>query len=527
MGVNGHSNMRRRQRGVALLTVLWIVAILMILASTFAFAVQTDARLAASYVQRTRATWLAEAGLQRAFIELRDTPQQFTAMHEYAGPTQPWVLYLDSLEESDLGLADGRFLVTAIDEASRINLNFVDEEVLQNLLADEPELVDAILDWRDEDDSVRLAGAESDYYASLAKPYMTRNAPFETVSELMLLRDVTAGRFFGPGGLSPLANLEQLRDEDYERTPLTDLFTVSSYDENLDLSGAQRLNLNDVTAEELVQQFEDILTQQEAEAIVNLRDGGQAGQVGQVEMPYNSGPVSPNGMMIPGAGGGALAPPGGRQMPGGMPGGGMPGSTMPGGLPGGGMPGQMPGQPGGQPGAQPGGQPGAPGDEADGIEHVADLLQVIDREKLAQIYDRLTATDDVRLMGLINLNTASAEVLAALPGMDASLADIIAAARMEQPFETVGDLLRLTEITEEVFRQVAPLLTTRSMALRLTAQGSVGEGDRELAGKIEALVVTEVTPQQSADPSAPAGATDPSGVPQRTLRLVYRRVDVR
>jgi general secretion pathway protein K len=56
--------------------------------------------------------------------------------------------------------------------------------------------VDSILDWRDSDDLHRLNGAENNYYQSLPKPYACKNAPFDTVEELLLVRGMRPEFFY-------------------------------------------------------------------------------------------------------------------------------------------------------------------------------------------------------------------------------------------------------------------------------------------------------------------------------------------
>lgn len=67
-------------------------------------------------------------------------------------------------------------------------------------------LVPAIIDWIDPDDEVtvlpfiqgRNAGAESDYYQGLEKPYKCKNAPLEVLGELMLVKGITKDILHGP-----------------------------------------------------------------------------------------------------------------------------------------------------------------------------------------------------------------------------------------------------------------------------------------------------------------------------------------
>ena len=61
---------------------------------------------------------------------------------------------------------------------------FVGMEDLERLTT----LENAWEDWLDKDDMPRLDGAEKDYYETLTPPYEPRNAPIETVSEVLLIK---------------------------------------------------------------------------------------------------------------------------------------------------------------------------------------------------------------------------------------------------------------------------------------------------------------------------------------------------
>jgi hypothetical protein len=102
--------------------------------------------------------------------------------------------------------------------------------------------------------------------------------------------------------------------------------------------------------------------------------------------------------------------------------------------------------------------------------------------------------DHVRLdpqlvrLGPVNVNTASLEVLRALPGMTDQLASRIIAARpygdKDQKGRGIGDLLdgdvlgATDEDVLEVFRQMAHLLTTRSDMFQIISLGQALDEDR-------------------------------------------------
>jgi general secretion pathway protein K len=56
------------------------------------------------------------------------------------------------------------------------------------------------MDWREKGDLRRLNGAKSDYYLSLPNPYKAKNADFDTLEELLLVKGVTRELLYGDGG---------------------------------------------------------------------------------------------------------------------------------------------------------------------------------------------------------------------------------------------------------------------------------------------------------------------------------------
>ena len=68
-----------RQRGLALVMVLWLLILLTVIAASHARVVRTETRLASNYVEAGKARSLAEAGAHHAIIELlvRDQDQRW------------------------------------------------------------------------------------------------------------------------------------------------------------------------------------------------------------------------------------------------------------------------------------------------------------------------------------------------------------------------------------------------------------------------------------------------------------------
>ncbi|HSV28397.1 MAG TPA: hypothetical protein VLL76_02530, partial [Candidatus Omnitrophota bacterium] len=165
-----------RQGGFALLSVLWGLAFLGVLAAAIA-AVATDrAHRARNLAEAARAEALADAGFVHGVAHLL----------EHAGDP----LWRADGQPYALDLGDGRVEIVLRDEAGRVDVNYADQALLAGLLAGAgldaeaaEALADAIQDWSDGDDLRRLNGAEAADYrdAGIDPP---ANRPFALVAEL-------------------------------------------------------------------------------------------------------------------------------------------------------------------------------------------------------------------------------------------------------------------------------------------------------------------------------------------------------
>lgn len=89
-----------------------------------------------------------------------------------------------------------------VDEAAKLNINTATYDMLMALPNMTDDVAAAIIDWRDDNDTVYGGGAESDYYLSLPEPYHCKNAPFETIEELLLVRNVTRELLYGDSAVA-------------------------------------------------------------------------------------------------------------------------------------------------------------------------------------------------------------------------------------------------------------------------------------------------------------------------------------
>ena len=167
----------RRQRGVALILVLWVIALMSVLLGSFALIARTENLESRHLFDTTTARYAAEAGLERAVYELRN-PDPLT---RWVGDGRPYEFAFDN----------ALVHVELTDESGKIDINSADDALLQSLFVSigantdqAAALSDAIQDWRDPDDVVRPHGAEAAEYKTAGLSYVPRNAPFQTVSEV-------------------------------------------------------------------------------------------------------------------------------------------------------------------------------------------------------------------------------------------------------------------------------------------------------------------------------------------------------
>jgi DNA uptake protein ComE-like DNA-binding protein len=112
---------------------------------------------------------------------------------------------------------------------------------------------------------------------------------------------------------------------------------------------------------------------------------------------------------------------------------------------------------------------------------------VVDENLFMDIADDVTVDSGQSLSGAININTASLDVLACLPGVTRDLAQAIVSQRQSgEFFASAGELLKVPGMTRDVFKQIAPLVTARSETFRILSEGKINStGARQ---RIQAIV---------------------------------------
>ncbi len=192
---------RPDERGIALLLTLLVLTLLVALILEFDAEARREYRDAAAFRDNFKVTVLARAAVQAArgilqqdFVKDKQTGQFFDA------PTDVWALPL-----TKYAIGDGMLTAQIEDERGKLNLNDLAAggdataripkvqrvKRLFQLLQVNPDLVDAIVDWIDQDDEPEPAGAESIYYQTLRPPYRAANEPLKTLLDLRLIKGMT------------------------------------------------------------------------------------------------------------------------------------------------------------------------------------------------------------------------------------------------------------------------------------------------------------------------------------------------
>jgi DNA uptake protein ComE-like DNA-binding protein len=170
--------------------VVWSVAIAAVMVAATQIVSYRQAVVGRESLARVEARWAARAGLEQmiALMEFNATTPT---------PDDPLALVRD-MEAMAIGeVATGTWSISHFndgvewagprDEGAKLNVNVATRAQLANIPGMSPDVVDAIVDWRDTNDNVEGLGAESDYYTNRSMGYRPRNGPFRSIAELELV----------------------------------------------------------------------------------------------------------------------------------------------------------------------------------------------------------------------------------------------------------------------------------------------------------------------------------------------------
>ena len=402
-----------RRRGTILIFVMWTALGLIAVALYFAHTSQMEYRGADNGLAGLQAEQAIDGTRRYVQYILKDIvtkgtlpsleESDYTAEALPIGEARTWLIGRDPMTE----LEQERPVFRLVDEASKLNLNTATQEMLELLPNMTYELAGAIMDWRDADEELSDGGAESPDYTALDTPYSAKNASFESVEELRLVRDMNLEVLYGEdanrnGVLDPneddgAASYPPDNGDGRLDAGLAEYVTVFTREPNKQSDGTARVN---IAAQGSNQRLTDLLTTQLSADRATAIMGRVQAQLGAFRSPLEFYKAS--GMSA---------------------------------------------------------------------------------DEFAKVEGGLTVTDGDYRLGLINPATASAAVLACLPGMTESSALELVSARSgkdETSLEStawVGDVLDDTVLTE-----VGPYLTAQAwqFSADIVAVGANGRGFRRM-----------------------------------------------
>jgi DNA uptake protein ComE-like DNA-binding protein len=416
-----------KNRASVLIGLLWCVALLAVVVVGVLHTARMDLLTGKNFGDKIQARYLALAGIEKAEALLYQNARD----RSHSGKNHTGQLYNDPQDFREVAFSRGMYSVLrrgrddegggviygVSDEESRLNVNTATSDELTKIQGLGSDMATAILGWRGSGSTV----AETDYYMAQRPPCKPRGAAFQTVRELLMVRGVTPDLLLAKD-IHQNGLLEDLSDganepPKYQDTVSEDdlgwagILTVDSAAKNVNAAGDDRVNIQ--TADETSLTTVKGITRDIARAMVAYRNQNRFQGIADlldVTPPRNNGNV-------PNARNNSTPPPGGSDSSG---------------------------------------------------------QRVIDENLFMEIADGVTATDDKALSGVININTAGANALICLPGIDRDLAQKIISHRQSSGFfANPAELLKVDGMTHDIFKQVAPLVTARSETFRILAEGRV------------------------------------------------------
>lgn len=250
------------QRGIAMIMVLWVLILLIALATEFAFSMKTEVNTTRNFKEDVESYHLAKAGIALAMTELL-TPVLFHAIHSEYGwiygkpdkldPSQKDPATKSAaikkfeindseeeekayeiVERKNIPFGAGTISYSIIDENGKISINSASRGVLIKALelsgvevGEERDIIaDSILDWIDNDSNHRVNGAENDFYEGLNPPYKAKNSRIEVLDELLKVRGMTKEILYGKS-YAPSESVDgALNDPSKIQDGWNNLFTV-------------------------------------------------------------------------------------------------------------------------------------------------------------------------------------------------------------------------------------------------------------------------------------------------------------
>jgi len=195
-----------RRRGAILLMVLGFIFLASVFTVALLESMTRHMRAAATAAARDDLRIAAFSGMQVALASLAEIKELDGELYS---PSQGWGSPMDYAAAEFP--SDVQVTIKIEDETGKIPLNAEDRNSLRLLfeqlgvdITESEELIDAYLDWTDEDDLERLNGAEEDYYSRLEPPRTPPNEPVTSFDSFRYIKGFDELFFDENGAPNPL-----------------------------------------------------------------------------------------------------------------------------------------------------------------------------------------------------------------------------------------------------------------------------------------------------------------------------------
>ncbi len=459
----------KEQRGLSLVSTLWILTILSVLAAQLLYSIHIEQRTQRNFLDRAKFHYAAKAGFEWTLAVMRTDQTPFDSLGEnWAEPIQGQI---------DDGVQTGNLLnyqVTVTDEASKININSADVGLITNLL-------------------MQAGAPQDDPLTQELANAIVEGQPYRTVRDLARVEGMTSQLLYGT---QPVANTQTgttssvtetgvpQATETEARPGLVDLATIYSIDASTDPDGEPLVNLNTADEGQLTQLEtqtgqgggQQVFSQAEAQSLTQQRDFSRFAELmdiravsdeifNSIQSRITTEDTSEN-----------------REDDGEN---------------------------------EESEQININTADVETLESLDDIdvgiaeriidhrdaqgafqnidaikdVRMLTQQEFIGIIDKITLKDGETRTGLINVNTAPVEVLALLPGMDPEKAQAIITRREQDPpddspvlsftqeeitgnpFMNISQLSEMEEIDFNTFRELADWVTYRSHGYRIDANG--------------------------------------------------------
>ena len=177
-----------KQRGVALIAVLWITAFLAVISSSVVYQSRSGLLITKNRIDLLKVKQAAESAILLRLADIANTPTGNNIFHANN--------FKDGLFD------DINVEVILNDESGKVDLNIAPPSLLQSLLIElgledsqSANIANAIVDWRDEDNFTRPGGAEDPEYAASGYGYGSKDREFRRIEELNLVYGISPNLF--------------------------------------------------------------------------------------------------------------------------------------------------------------------------------------------------------------------------------------------------------------------------------------------------------------------------------------------